>query len=420
MNFAKLWLSVSRFFKVAFATTLILWWGNAVMSIARSSTISYRLTYSGATLGNNATATGHVSFNGTVLPPGPVRLWNASAATLGVTDWSLNVTGAASGNGAFSLADLQLVPSQQNDWIWMLSEPINLTTELVGQDGFDDFNWCGSSASCGNPQAPGGTGVFRITTSGESGTSLMLISMAPVPEPSALMLVLCGLAAVTCRVFRTRHSRSKSIEDSQAVAPRESFNFRYLPRNRTPAMRSRLIRFTVLFTGMLCLNGCVKESMDGEQHQFAYQWWSSVVFLAIGAALTFASWLATRSADRHARTAWFGVILCPIFTVLIVASMLLHRIDVNEHGFYMRTGVLGTTEIDLNFKDVDQIRLISQAGQQRGPKAERRYFLECHRKSGSIERIHVNNGTYYAVGRKAMPLILEAARQHGVKVIDES
>lgn len=188
--------------KLASALSLVMLWCGTVTPIPQAAIIPYNLTYSGATFDNDATATGQISFDDTILPNGPVELANVSTATLGVTDWSLTVTGASTGNGAFSLADLQI--AEEDGWIWILSSAIDLSTELVGQVGFDDFNWCAGSSSCGNPLAPGGIGPFTIATSGETGDALLLVSMVPVPEPSGWTLLLFALAVLTSGVIRCR------------------------------------------------------------------------------------------------------------------------------------------------------------------------------------------------------------------------
>jgi hypothetical protein len=166
----------------------------ATTGAAQAGTITYGLKYTTVTSG--ATASGFVSFNDAVLPNGPVSLSNISAAALGVVDWGLTVTGATSGNGTFTLADIQAVAGQQDGWLWVLSAPINLNSELVAQAGFSDFNWCAGTASCGSATAPGGSSAKHIQTNGETGEILTLVSMTPesVPEPFTLSLFGAGLA----------------------------------------------------------------------------------------------------------------------------------------------------------------------------------------------------------------------------------
>jgi hypothetical protein len=168
----------------------------SVAVIANATIISFDLTYSGAPFGNAATATGKISFDDSILPNAPGGHVNVSAATLGIVDFSITVSGASSGNGTFTLSDFQLVPGEENGWIWILSAPLNLAAELVGQVGFLDFNWCASTLSCGNPTAPGGVNPFTIATNGESGDELVLTSMRPsaAPEPGTLALLSLGLA----------------------------------------------------------------------------------------------------------------------------------------------------------------------------------------------------------------------------------
>jgi PEP-CTERM motif-containing protein len=174
-----------------------------VMLIARDTSalpITFDLTYSGFEFGNAATAVGTITFDDTVLP-NPGTLVNVTSATLGVTDFSITVSGASSGNGTFGLASV-------TNWIWIVGSPLNLTQQLVGQPGFNDFNWCGFLFDGCAPPAPGGVAAFTIQTNAETGDSLRLTSMQPVstvPEPSAMALLAIGLGGLAAR--RTYHRR---------------------------------------------------------------------------------------------------------------------------------------------------------------------------------------------------------------------
>jgi hypothetical protein len=171
----------------AFACALGL--GIAV-SGAQASLITFDLTYTGAPFGNSATATGSITFDDTVLP-NPGNLANVSAAALGVTGFSITVSGASSGNGTFAFSDV-------TNWVWLVGAPLNLGAELVGQPGFNDFNWCAFNFVGCTPPAPGGVSAFTIRTNAETGDFLVLTSMAPAqaPEPLSLALLGIGLAGV--------------------------------------------------------------------------------------------------------------------------------------------------------------------------------------------------------------------------------
>lgn len=148
--------------------------------------ITFDLEYSGASFGNAASASGFIAFDDSVLPV-PGSLGNVTAATVGVTDFSITVSGASAGNGTFGLADV-------TNWVWIVGAGLDLTTQLVGQAAFNDFNWCAAGfVGCIAP-APGGVAAFTIRANAEQGERMRLTSMArSVPEPGTLALLGIGL-----------------------------------------------------------------------------------------------------------------------------------------------------------------------------------------------------------------------------------
>jgi hypothetical protein len=174
----------------------------AAVGSVQASPVTFDLTYSGSSFGNAAVATGFITLDSsdftTVTSDG-----NVPPASLGITDFQITIANASSGNGTFGLSDFAAAP---NGWVLEVSQPLDLALDLVGQTGFNDFNWCASTSACGNAKAPGGVAPFDISTSGETGDVLALKSMvvATVAEPESLALV--GLALVALALARRRKS----------------------------------------------------------------------------------------------------------------------------------------------------------------------------------------------------------------------
>jgi hypothetical protein len=160
--------------------------------ISHAGLITFDLSYSG--IQNSASANGTITFDDTVLP-NIGALGNVSSAVLGVTAFSITVADATSGNGTFGLPHV-------TNWIWRVSAPLNLTAELVGQSGFEDFNWCGFDFTGCTAPAPGGVAPFTLRANAETGDVLRLVSMrqaTTVPEPATLALISLGLLGIAGR-----------------------------------------------------------------------------------------------------------------------------------------------------------------------------------------------------------------------------
>jgi MYXO-CTERM domain-containing protein len=184
-----------------FLTGLCLFYG-ATTSASAAFTV-FDVTWSGASFGNTAAATGQISIDTALLRnPGNTFFYPISS---GVSGLSLTVSGASAGNGTFGLADYQEMVLNTN------GVTLNFDTELVGQGGWGLASHLGefsllptnSGLSAGAPDA---VGPSTMRTNGNMGGDMMrLTSFAPaaVPEPSRALL---GALGVLGLVLRRRRS----------------------------------------------------------------------------------------------------------------------------------------------------------------------------------------------------------------------
>jgi hypothetical protein len=167
---------------------------------------TYNLMWSGAPFSNNATATGQIVLDLTTLPNpgGPAYdMYND------IQSLTLTVTGASSGNGTWTKADLAPISNLNTYTYWDTGgATLNMQQELVGQpttgnpwgtpDGLSgDFNLFFTNGG------PLGTFYFTLTTSGGLGDSMLLESVAPaVPEPGTLALAGSGVILLAGTIRR--------------------------------------------------------------------------------------------------------------------------------------------------------------------------------------------------------------------------
>ena len=172
----------------------------------------FDLAWSGAALGNGASATGTITMNlADINNPGTTN----QDVTPFVTNFSITVTGASSGDGTFGFSDFNGAgPLDEGGFYMRTGGTLNFNGQLVGQstpggpwgsthDGSTgDFNIFNNG---NDDNAPFGTDYFQLTTADGNGDSMYLTSFAPasaVPEPSSvipLSIALLGLAFVVRR-----------------------------------------------------------------------------------------------------------------------------------------------------------------------------------------------------------------------------
>jgi hypothetical protein len=182
--------------------------------LAQAGNLTFNLAWSGASLGNQASATGQITFDETLLPNpgfcGPTCVGLGNDLIAAIIDLTVTVSGAANSlhNGTFYLSDF-------NSVYWNTggapvgSATLDLSQELVGQavtgsssawgdpNGSDngDFNVFG----LGGTYAPSGWEPFLLQAGGNKGGGeiMVLTSFAPAaaPEPGTLGLIGLSLAA---------------------------------------------------------------------------------------------------------------------------------------------------------------------------------------------------------------------------------
>lgn len=171
----------------------------SLVGSACAEAVTFDIQASGLSFGNQATATGFITLDTTVLPTVAVEPVLVPLSPT-VSNLELTVTGSAEGgNGMFGLNDFSSI------YFWAPSA-LDLSQQLIGQVLLNGCTYGTSTGACGegnggdfnlfaaNSTAPNGTYYFQLTTA--SGDNLLITSLAPqvaVPEPATVALVGLGL-----------------------------------------------------------------------------------------------------------------------------------------------------------------------------------------------------------------------------------
>jgi hypothetical protein len=167
---------------------------------SEAALITYELTYSGVSHGNAAVGTGEITIDTALINNPGVTTQDLSPF---VTDFTLTISGATSGNGTFGFADFNgSTLFGFGGFLFNTGAVVDFSTDLVPQ--ILDFN---IFSNFSNLDAPVGVFANTFATDGGDGELLLLTRFAPVPEPATLTLgAIAGLMGLGVAYRRRRRT----------------------------------------------------------------------------------------------------------------------------------------------------------------------------------------------------------------------
>jgi PEP-CTERM motif len=189
----------------------------AVMSLAIATSASaltdvfqtYDLAWSGAFLGNDASASGQITLDLTTLTnPSPLGGLGIDIVS-DITSLTVTVTGASAGNGPFTESDLCACSTLGTSTLWNTNgATVDMHGDILAQLTVDggDFNLFFTSPG------PQGSQELTLTTNGLSGDPMEMTQFAPAlgraaaPEPATWMMMGLGFAGLAFAGLRARRS----------------------------------------------------------------------------------------------------------------------------------------------------------------------------------------------------------------------
>jgi hypothetical protein len=188
---------------------------------------TYNLAWSGAFLGNNASASGNITLDlTTLMNPTPLGGLGIDIVS-DIKSLTVTVTGASAGNGVYTLTDLCACSDFGSSTLWNTNgATVNMHGDVLAQLTVDngDFNLFFTAPG------PQGSDVLTLTTNALSGDPIEMTQFAPalgksapVPEPASWVMTGLGFAGLAFAGLRMRsHSPSKdrrhSTPDATAIA----------------------------------------------------------------------------------------------------------------------------------------------------------------------------------------------------------
>lgn len=172
----------------------------------------FNLQYSGASLGNSATATGQIDIDPSALTIGPNSLKPIDL----INSLTLTISGATSGNGTFTKNDF-------SSFVFTSSSPLDFSKELVGQpiaggiwgETTVSFNPGDFNLFSDQPNVLTGLDHYTLGTFRGRVEQIRLTSFAPVqsvPEPSSLLGLLAIGTLGTGSLLRRKQQQKAKVK----------------------------------------------------------------------------------------------------------------------------------------------------------------------------------------------------------------
>ncbi|MFG0246475.1 MAG: hypothetical protein ACF8MF_10560 [Phycisphaerales bacterium JB052] len=171
-------------------------------SVAMADYVTFDMIWEGIN-GSNASATGSLTIDTSILD---IAAGASAVSSFGVSgspfvDFMITIEDAQTNNGTYSVADGHISLG-----IWDATGPLDLGTELIGQAGFEGFNfWPTSTSLPGNAPA----GILNTHRDSPANDQLVMTSMisqnvsvVPLPPAAWAGLGLLGVMGVRRRLSR--------------------------------------------------------------------------------------------------------------------------------------------------------------------------------------------------------------------------
>lgn len=179
-------------------------------------------------------------------------------------------------------------------------------------------------------------------------------------------------------------------------------------------MRLQLYCLPLVALCALSLAGCVSESTDGSTRVYSYQLWVPMSVLLGGMVAGPAGWFLRLSSARFGWALMIGGVIAGLG---FAPSLFLDKATVSEQQFTQRTGIWGMTAVHtVNVDQLSHVRLTKEERRGRRGRKNTSYFMICHLKDGSQEKVPLGN----SVSQTAAGDFLQVVESRNISISDET